>query len=52
MPRITTFTADAPATKQTEVARILAYYITGGDPVGYLAQITQRIKQTEGRQAQ
>lgn len=37
-----TIHADAPAVDRNEIARILAYYITGGDPAGYLAHLAEK----------
>lgn len=37
--------ADGPAVDRGEVARILAYYITGGDPAGYLARLAEKQQQ-------
>lgn len=40
--RTVSITVDAPAVNQEEIAKILAYYITGGDPVGYLARLAEK----------
>lgn len=34
--------SDAPKVDRNEIAKILAYYITGGDPVGYLARLAEK----------
>lgn len=35
-------TVDAPEANRKEIANILAYYITGGDPAGYLARLAEK----------
>lgn len=40
--RATVIKADAPPVNRNEIAKILAYYITGGDPVGYLARLAEK----------
>jgi len=35
-------TVDAPAVNRKEIAKILAFYITGGDPAGYLARLAAK----------
>ena len=42
MPRKIKATFDSPAVSKDEIAKILAYYITGGDPVGYLARLAEQ----------
>ena len=42
MPRTIKATIDAPAVSKDEIAKILAYYITGGDPAGYLARLAEK----------
>lgn len=34
--------AAAPAVDKNEIARILAYYITGGDAAGYLSKLAEK----------
>ena len=33
-----------------EIARILAYYVTGGDPAGYLERIRQKYESAESEE--
>lgn len=33
---------DAPKADKKEIAQIMAYYITGGDPVGYLNRLAEK----------
>ena len=33
---------DAPAVDRKEIAKILASYVTGGDPSGYLARLAEK----------
>lgn len=40
--RAVTFKADAPAVDKREIARLMAYYITGGDPAGYLDRLAEK----------
>ena len=40
--RTARITVDAPAVSREEIAKILAYYITGGDPAGYLARLAEK----------
>lgn len=40
--RAITLKADAPATDKREIAQIMAYYITGGDPAGYLDRLAEK----------
>lgn len=48
-----TIHADAPAVDRNEIARILAYYITGGDAAGYLAKLAEKQrKEAERRKGQ
>ena len=37
-----TIHAAAPAVDKNEIARILAYYITGGDAAGYLSKLAEK----------
>ncbi len=37
-----TIHAAAPAVDRNEIARTLAYYITGGDAAGYLAKLAEK----------
>ena len=47
-----TIHADAPAVDRNEIARILAYYITGGDAAEYLAKLAEKQrKETESLKA-
>lgn len=45
--RILRIKADAPSASREEIAQILAYYITGGDPVGYLARLAEKQQKVE-----
>lgn len=40
--RMAKIIVDAPPVNKEEVAQIMAYYITGGDPVGYLARLAEK----------
>lgn len=37
-----TIHAAAPAADKNEIARIMAYYITGGDAAGYLSKLAEK----------